>query len=98
MRNLHALFGLELPRQRNQSSAVPDNFSKDVRSRIMSAIRKRGNKSTELRLAAVFRQNKISGWRRHMRILGNPDFIFPKLKVAVFADGCFWYGCRRHYR
>jgi DNA mismatch endonuclease (patch repair protein) len=25
-----------------------------------------------------------------------PDFVFPKLKVAVFVDGCFWHGCPRH--
>lgn len=25
-----------------------------------------------------------------------PDFIFPKLRLAVFVDGCFWHGCQRH--
>jgi DNA mismatch endonuclease (patch repair protein) len=25
-----------------------------------------------------------------------PDFVFPKLKAAVFVDGCFWHGCPRH--
>jgi DNA mismatch endonuclease (patch repair protein) len=25
-----------------------------------------------------------------------PDFVFPKLKTAVFVDGCFWHGCPRH--
>lgn len=25
-----------------------------------------------------------------------PDFIFPKLKLAVFVDGCFWHGCPQH--
>jgi len=64
----------------------------------MSAIRKRGNNSTELRLATVFRKHGISGWRRHVAIEGNPDFVFPKLKIAVFADGCFWHGCRWHCR
>ena len=24
------------------------------------------------------------------------DLIFPKRKVAVFVDGCFWHGCSRH--
>ena len=24
-----------------------------------------------------------------------PDFVFPKLKLAVFVDGCFWHGCPR---
>lgn len=25
-----------------------------------------------------------------------PDFIFPKLRLAVFVDGCFWHGCPKH--
>jgi DNA mismatch endonuclease (patch repair protein) len=27
-----------------------------------------------------------------------PDFVFPKLKVALFIDGCFWHGCPKCYR
>ncbi|HEV2694972.1 MAG TPA: very short patch repair endonuclease [Verrucomicrobiae bacterium] len=27
-----------------------------------------------------------------------PDFIFPKSKMALFIDGCFWHGCPRCYR
>ncbi|MFG3496230.1 very short patch repair endonuclease [Streptomyces sp. NPDC047928] len=26
------------------------------------------------------------------------DLVFPKLKVAVFVDGCFWHGCPEHLR
>jgi len=26
------------------------------------------------------------------------DLAFPKEKVAVFLDGCFWHGCPDHYR
>lgn len=26
-----------------------------------------------------------------------PDFVFRKLKAAVFVDGCFWHGCPRHF-
>jgi len=25
-----------------------------------------------------------------------PDFVFPKLRLAVFVDGCFWHGCPLH--
>jgi DNA mismatch endonuclease (patch repair protein) len=24
------------------------------------------------------------------------DFVFPKFKLAVFVDGCFWHGCPKH--
>jgi DNA mismatch endonuclease (patch repair protein) len=26
------------------------------------------------------------------------DLIFPKAKLAVFVDGCFWHGCPTHGR
>jgi DNA mismatch endonuclease (patch repair protein) len=25
-----------------------------------------------------------------------PDIIFPKVRVAVFVDGCFWHQCPQH--
>lgn len=25
------------------------------------------------------------------------DMVFPRLKVAVFLDGCFWHGCPEHH-
>lgn len=27
------------------------------------------------------------------RILGNPDLVFPKKRIVIFVDGCFWHGC-----
>jgi DNA mismatch endonuclease (patch repair protein) len=29
---------------------------------------------------------------------GKPDFYFPKRRLVVFADGCFWHGCKVCYR
>jgi DNA mismatch endonuclease, patch repair protein len=28
--------------------------------------------------------------------MGKPDFVFPKQKIALFVDGCFWHGCPQH--
>ena len=25
-----------------------------------------------------------------------PDVVFPKRRIAVFIDGCFWHGCPQH--
>jgi DNA mismatch endonuclease (patch repair protein) len=25
------------------------------------------------------------------------DVVFPRLRVAVFIDGCFWHGCPEHH-
>ncbi|MBP7483481.1 MAG: hypothetical protein KA788_13170, partial [Lacunisphaera sp.] len=52
----------------------------------------------------------ITGWRRGCVIRGQttedrrqkkpfsvrPDFVFLKLRTAVFVDGCFWHGCPKH--
>lgn len=75
---------------------MPDVFTKRKRSAVMSLIRSRGNKDTELRLIALMRVNGISGWRRGSKLTGRPDFIFPRLNLAVFVDGCFWHGCPKH--
>jgi len=64
----------------------------------MAAIRSRGNKDIELKLAAIFRSALISGWRRHQVLFGKPDFIFRSMRIAVFVDGCFWHGCHVHGR
>ena len=64
----------------------------------MTSVKSEGNKSTELLMIKLFRRLGISGWRRRSSIVGKPDFVFPKLKVAVFVDGCFWHGCPEHYK
>ena len=75
---------------------MPDFLSKRKRSARMALIRGRGNKATELRLIAFFRAQGITGWRRGSTLPGRPDFVFPRLKLAVFVDGCFWHGCPEH--
>lgn len=65
-----------------------------VRSRTMSKIRSRGNKSTETRLRMGLVRCGVKGWEMHSRnVSGTPDFYFRKHKLAVFVDGCFWHGC-----
>lgn len=75
---------------------MTDVFDKAKRSLVMSKIRSKGNKSTELRLIDIFAERGVKGWRRNYDVRGHPDFIFPERKIAVFVDGCFWHGhdCR----
>jgi len=101
---------------------MPDVFTKAKRSQVMSRIRGRGNRDTELAVRGLFRRHGITGWRRHERLTVEsrrprverrkragarpsslvprltvrPDFVFPKLRLAVFVDGCFWHGCPQH--
>jgi len=85
---------------------MSDVFSKAKRSAVMSRIKSRGNKDTELVLAKLLRANQITGWRRHWEVrIKNaecrsfrvrPDFVFRSARLALFVDGCFWHGCPRH--
>lgn len=75
---------------------MADVFSKKKRSEIMSRVKSSGNKSTEVRLLQLFKEYHVTGWRRNYKVFGKPDFVFPKKKIAIFLDGCFWHGhdCR----
>lgn len=77
---------------------MTDIFSKQKRSEVMSKILGKGNEKTEVRLATLMRAEGIRGWRRHLPILGRPDFSFQNQKVAVFVDGCFWHGCPKCFQ
>jgi DNA mismatch endonuclease, patch repair protein len=49
---------------------MPDVFTKKKRSDVMSRIRSRGNKQTEIVLAKLLRRHHVTGWRRHIQIRG----------------------------
>ncbi len=75
---------------------MADIFNKGKRSQIMSAVRPKQNKTTEIKLIEIFNENGIIGWRRNYKVKGHPDFVFLDKKIAIFVDGCFWHGhdCR----
>jgi DNA mismatch endonuclease (patch repair protein) len=75
---------------------MPDVFTKAKRSAVMSRIRGRGNKDTELALMKLFRRHHITDWRRNQKVFGKPDFLFRRNRLALFVDGCFWHGCPKH--
>ena len=77
---------------------MADIWTSSKRSEVMGRIRSRENISTEGQLIAIFRANKITGWRRRQNLLGKPDFIFRGRGVCIFVDGCFWHGCPKCYR
>jgi DNA mismatch endonuclease (patch repair protein) len=70
------------------------------RSALMSRVRSKRNATTELKLLSLLRTARLRGWRRDFPLLGNPDFVFSKSKLAVFVDGCFWHGhdCGRNLK
>lgn len=42
-------------------------------------------------MEAALRRAKLR-LTKHPKMLGRPDFIFPRAKVAVFCDSHFWHG------
>jgi DNA mismatch endonuclease (patch repair protein) len=64
----------------------------------MASVKSRDTKSTELKFISILKDKGITGWRRNYPLTGKPDFVFPRLKIAVFIDGCFWHGCPSHCR
>ncbi len=71
-----------------------DVFTPAGRSKIMAAIKSSKTKSTELRFRAWLVSKGVRGWiMKGQGLPGTPDFIFPRKKIAVFIDGCFWHGC-----
>ena len=75
---------------------MADVFDPQKRSNVMRQVKSQKNKSTEIRLIEIFKQNNITGWKRNYPVKGHPDFVFLKYRVAVFVDGCLWHGhdCR----
>ncbi len=72
-----------------------DPLTAAERSALMSKVRGKGNRSTEGRAQAAMIRYGIRGWTKHPAdIPGKPDFFFPRHKLALFIDGCFWHACR----
>src|SRR5206468_3977576 len=70
----------------------------EQRSRNMAAIRSSGTKPEAVLAAALreaFPRRRIA---LGSNLPGRPDFYLSALRLAVFADGCFWHGCPEHGR
>jgi DNA mismatch endonuclease (patch repair protein) len=66
---------------------MADVFSKAKRSEVMSRIRSRGNRDTELALARLLRANGITGWRRHalVRVASDKWQVSRKARASVLS-------------
>lgn len=71
---------------------MTDVLTKQQRSYCMSRIRGKDTQP-ELLLRKAISSAGIRGYRLHYKLPGRPDFVFPKRKIAVFIDGCFWHKC-----
>ncbi|HPS20405.1 MAG TPA: very short patch repair endonuclease [Candidatus Omnitrophota bacterium] len=62
------------------------------RSYNMSRIKSK-NTNPERVLRTVLYASGARGYRIHPKIVGNPDVVFVRKKLAIFIDGCFWHRC-----
>lgn len=71
-----------------------DVLTPGQRRRNKAAVCSRDN-APELRLRHVLH---ATGMRYRLRaaLRGKPDVVFPRARVAVFVDGCYWHGCPLH--
>ncbi len=83
-----------------RSKHAKTSFGGLSRSVLMSRVRSARNATTELKLVSLLRAARLRGWHRNFPLLGKPDFVFPRSKLAVFVDGCFWHGhgCGRNLK
>jgi len=83
---------------RRGQGEMADVFTPEKRSEIMSRIRSSGT-TPESRLCAAVREALGRRWRIDMNVRtlrGQPDVVVPGLRLAIFADGCFYHGCPEH--
>ncbi|TPD72073.1 very short patch repair endonuclease [Flavobacterium microcysteis] len=68
-----------------------DIFTKEIRSKIMRAIKSKDTKEERLLAKALWRRGHR--YRKHDRtIFGTPDLSFKRYRIAIFVDGEFFHG------
>lgn len=67
-------------------------------SRRMARVRQKGTQA-EIDLRRVLHAMGLR-YRLHVPLLTKPrrvaDIVFPRARIAVFVDACFWHGCPQH--
>lgn len=81
-----------------QRSPYPEATS-PAASRVMRGNRSRDTGPEHALRSLLFRQGLR--YRIHLPIdtelrRVRPDVVFPRQRIAVFVDGCFWHGCPDH--
>lgn len=68
-----------------------DIFTKKKRREIMQAVKASGSKIENTLAKALW--NKGYRYRKNCKnIIGKPDIVFCKYKIAIFCDSEFWHG------
>lgn len=76
---------------------MADNVSPEVRTRTMRAVKSNDSKM-EVKFRSALWRSGLRFYKNVKNLPGKPDIVFPKKKVVVFLDSCFWHGCPKHLR
>jgi DNA mismatch endonuclease (patch repair protein) len=80
-------------------SRAPTASSHAVRQ-VMQAVPGRDTKAETTLRSALFRRRLR--FRKNCRPITtlriSADVVFPRQKVCIFVDGCYWHGCGVHFR
>ena len=74
-----------------------DTLTKAQRSYCMSRIKSKGT-TIERKFSKYLFSQGYRGYRLNYKIIGNPDIMLIKPRIAIFIDGCFWHKCPKCYR
>lgn len=58
----------------------------------MTAVRNRDT-SLEMAFRRYIWSHGVRGYRVRTKLVGHPDLVFRRSRVAVFIDDCLWHGC-----
>lgn len=70
---------------------MPDIFSPEKRSWIMSRVKNR-NTSPEKLVRSLLHRLGFRFRLHHKKLPGHPDIVLPKYRKVIFVHGCFWHG------
>ena len=77
------------------SRVIPSSHEASKR---MARVPQKGTKA-ELMLRRKLHSRGLR-YRLHLTLLAKPrrvaDIVFPRARIAIFVDGCFWHGCPEH--
>lgn len=82
-----------MPREENVGGELTVST---IRSQLMARIRGRDTSPERILRKELW----LAGLRyrvNHPTSAGRPDIVFPRQRIAIFVDGCFWHGCPNHY-
>ena len=70
---------------------MTDILTKAQRSLLMSKVKSKDT-GIEIALIKELHRRKIRNFSRYSKLIGKPDVVFERQKLAVFCDGDFWHG------